>query len=94
MKTINILNITQKTSSNSDGDILYSYLSDNAVSDQVIIELNGSLNLSSSFLNSSVGKFIDVFGLDTFKQNVKLKTNKNTFSLISKYVQAYSVIHG
>ncbi len=94
MKTINIFNITQKTSSNNDGDILYSYLSDNAVSDQVLIELNGSLNLSSSFLNSSIGKFIDIFGLDTFKRNVKLKTNKNTYSLISKYVQDYSIIYG
>ena len=87
---INIENITASTSTNLDGDILFSYLSENAVIKSVVLEITGDRILSSSFLNSSFGKFIDIFGLETFRKNIRITTNRNIFNQLKKYVDSYS----
>lgn len=87
---INITSITTNTSTNQDGDLFYDFLKNNAVQNQVVISIPGHLNLSSSFLNSSIGKFIDVFGFDKFRSNIKISCNQNIFSQIKKYVDYYN----
>lgn len=92
IKHINIQSIINSTSTNADGDILYDFLINNALKDQVILQLDGHLTLSSSFLNSSFGKYIDIFGLDNFKKNIKIKSNDHIFSQLKRYVQMYTSI--
>ncbi|ASV30636.1 STAS-like domain-containing protein [Maribacter cobaltidurans] len=86
----NILSITSNTSTNLDGDLFFDFLKDNAVNDTVIVSIPGHVNLSSSFLNSSFGKYIDVFGMSKFKQNIKVSCNQSIFKQIKKYVDFYS----
>lgn len=82
--------IDKNTSTNRDGDQLYYYLVDNISNDQILLHFLPDVTLTSSFLNSSFGKFIDVFGLDNLKAKIKIKTNKSTFFVISKYLDNYS----
>jgi hypothetical protein len=92
MTKINLLDITPRTSINIEGDIFYNFLKDNAINDTVVIYIPGNLAISSSFLNSSIGKFIDIFGMDKFRSNVKISSNKNIFVQIKKYVDFYNDI--
>ncbi len=86
---IDLTLITKSTSTNIDGDNFYNYLVSNAINNSVIIQIPGHLTLSSSFLNSSIGKFIDVFGMNKFKSNVKISCNQNIYSQIKKYIDCY-----
>ncbi|TDT41958.1 hypothetical protein CLV90_3190 [Maribacter spongiicola] len=86
----NILDITPKTSTNSDGDVLFDFLSNSAVNDNVVLKIPGDVIISSSFLNSSVGKFIDVFGMENFKKNIKISCNRNIFNQLKKYVDFHN----
>lgn len=90
MNTIKLTQITPKTSTNQDGNLFFDFLINNAVNDTVIIEIDGHLTLSSSFLNSSVGKYIDIFGINKFKENVKISCNKNIFNQFKRYIQMYN----
>ena len=85
--------VTRNTSSNFDGDILCDFLFKNAINDQVVINIHGDFILSTSFLNSSFGKFIDNYGIELFKKNIKIKTNLNTFKRLKDYVNVYSQLY-
>ena len=84
MKTINILELYKETATNEAGELL----SNNVIP---ILEQNEAIQLdfsetgaiSTSFLNSSVGRWIDIFGISTVKDLVK-------FSGLTKY-QAQSL---
>lgn len=93
LKNIDLQVITNNTSTNSDGDLFYDFLSNNAVSNAVIIKIDGNLTLSTSFLNSSFGRFINIFGIDLFKSNIKIKSNSNTYNRLKLYVDTYSELH-
>jgi hypothetical protein len=73
-----------------DGDLFYDFLKNHAVNNNVIITIPGHLIISSSFLNSSIGKFIDVFGLDKFRKNVRISCNQNIYYQLKKYIDYYS----
>lgn len=90
---VDLQSITQSTSNNFDGDILYNFLIQNAVNNQVVINIHGNFILSTSFLNSSFGRYIDDYGIDLFKMNIKIKTNVNTFGRLKDYVDVYSQLH-
>lgn len=85
--------IDRNTSTNKDGDQLYHFLVDNISCDKITIHFSPEITLTSSYLNSSFGKFIDVFGVDKLKAKVRIKTNKSTFSVISKYLENYSHVY-
>jgi hypothetical protein len=96
MKThssIDLQSITANTSSNYDGDVLYIFLSKNAINNQVVINIQGNFILSTSFLNSSFGRFINDYGLELFKKNIKIKTNINTFNTLKDYINIYSKLY-
>ncbi|MBC7557223.1 MAG: STAS-like domain-containing protein [Chryseobacterium sp.] len=92
-KNINLHSITVSTSTNSDGDKLYNYLSKGAIHNKIILNIDGHYILSTSFLNSSFGKFIDIYGLDLFKTNIKIKSNANIYNRLKHYVSLYSDLY-
>ena len=94
-----IINIAEKignTSSNDDGTKLYAFLKDAVESNEsIIIEINPNLSMSSSFLNTSIGYFLDNFGKDMFFRTVKFKGSKKQFDRLNdylkKYIKAYEI---
>lgn len=96
MKTfshIDLQSITASTSSNSDGNVLYAFLIKNAVNSQVVLNIHGNFILSTSFLNSSFGRYINDYGIELFKNNIKIQTNINTFSRLKDYINVYSQLY-
>lgn len=94
MKTLILKNIVKNSSSNEQGMILFdslqsAYLSKNPL----ILYVDSDLSLSSSFLNSSIGLFLDKYGLNSFKQTVKFKGSKNQFSRMADYISKYSSLY-
>ncbi|MGV0847391.1 STAS-like domain-containing protein [Empedobacter falsenii] len=94
-----IINIAEKignTSSNEDGTKLFEFLK-NAVekNESIIIEINPGLSMSSSFLNTSIGYFLDNFGKEMFFKTVKFKGSKKQFERLNdylvKYIKAYEI---
>ncbi len=92
MNTIVLKNLVSNTSSNSQGFVLFNELK-KYKQDVVILEISNDLTLSSSFLNSSIGEYLDTFGLTEFKQNIKFKGSRNQYLRISKYLEDYSRLY-
>ena len=94
MKTLVLKNIVKDTSSNDQGMLLFTYLKDAYLSnDSIILDVDSNLSMSSSFLNSSIGLFLDNFGLDNFKKTLKFKGTKSQFSRISDYISKYNELY-
>lgn len=94
MKTLILKNIVKNSSSNEQGMILFDSLQDAYLSkDSLILYVDSNLSMSSSFLNSSIGLFLDKYGLNSFKQTVKFKGSKNQFLRLSDYINKYSSLY-
>lgn len=94
MKTLVLKNIVKDTSSNDQGMLLFTYLKDAYLSnDSIILDVDSDLSMSSSFLNSSIGLFLDNFGLDNFKKTLKFKGTKTQFSRIADYISKYNELY-
>lgn len=94
MKTLILKNIVKNSSSNEQGMILFYALQKAYLSkDSLILYVDSDLSMSSSFLNSSIGQFLDKYGLNSFKQTVRFKGSKNQFSRLSDYVKKYSSLY-
>lgn len=91
MKTLILKSLVKNSSSNEQGMILFNSLENAYLSqDSLILDVDSELTLSSSFLNSSIGQFLDKYGLNNFKQTVRFKGSKNQFSRLSEYIKKYS----
>lgn len=88
---ITLKDIVSDSSSNLAGKILFSELEKGIEfkEDLIVIVENDAL-LSSSFLNSSIGEFLDKYGVDTFKNKVKIKGTRTQFNRIVDYLNKYS----
>ncbi len=94
MKTLILKNIVKNSSSNEQGMILFDFLQNAYLSkDSLILYVDSDLSMSSSFLNSSIGQFLDKYGLNSFKQTVKFKGSKNQFSRLLDYINKYSSLY-
>lgn len=94
MKTLILKNIVQDSSSNEQGVVLFQYLKNAFLNEEVLIlEIDSELTLSSSFLNTSIGEFLDSYGLDSFRRTVKFKGAKNQFTKLSKYIKSYTELY-
>lgn len=94
MKTLILKNIVKNSSSNEQGVILFNSLEDAYLSNsQLILEVDSELAMSSSFLNTSIGLFLDKYGLSNFKETVKFKGSKNQFSRLSDYISTYNNLY-
>jgi len=94
MKTLILKNIVKNSSSNEQGMVLFDSLQNAYLSkDSLILYVDSDLSMSSSFLNTSIGQFLDKYGLNSFKQTVKFKGSKNQFSRLSNYINKYSSLY-
>lgn len=94
MKTLILKNIVKNSSSNEQGAVLFDSLQEaylNKVS--IILQIDSDSSLSSSFLNSSIGMFLDKYGLSNFKETVRFKGSKNQFSRLSDYITKYNNLY-
>lgn len=72
MKTLIVNNISNGTSTNSEAFSLYLELQKTARdNNSIILSFTNITFVSSSFLNSSIGQFIDEFGFNYFSKHIK-----------------------
>lgn len=94
MKTLILKNIVKDTSSNDQGDLLFNILRDAYLKkDSILLDVDSDLSMSSSFLNSSIGVFLDNFGLENFKRTLKFKGTKKQFIKVSDYINDYKELY-
>ncbi|CAM1361970.1 conserved protein of unknown function [Tenacibaculum soleae] len=94
MKTLILKDLVQDSSSNNQGAVLFNYLNDAFINEEsLVLEVDSDLSMSSSFLNTSIGCFLDKYGINSFKKTVKFKGSKNQFSRLSHYIKSYSEIY-
>jgi hypothetical protein len=94
MNTLVLKDLIKDTSSNEQGEILFNLMKKyfNS-SESFILEVDTDLSLSSSFLNSSFGQFLDLYGLISLKKIIKIKGSKFQFQKISTYIESYNEIY-
>lgn len=94
MKLITLNHIVDNCSSNVEGVKFFNAL-DSAikVDNEVIIVVDNDSALSSSFLNSSIGMFVEKYGIEFFKKNIKFQGSKNQFGRISNYLNKFSTVY-
>jgi hypothetical protein len=94
MQTINLRNIAPGFSSNTDAMSLFVVL-DKAIKNdkKLILEIDNSISLSSSFLNSSFGEIISLHGYEAFKTTCKINTTKTQFERLANYVKKYTAVY-
>lgn len=91
MCTIKLYDIMQEGDFPMAGTVLYDIIKKNMdSSDRIIIDMEGVSSLPSMFLNVSIGKFIDEFGLDKLKQKVSfVKIPKSQAERLRDYINRY-----
>ena len=94
MTTLDIKLIVPDYFSNDGGRALYDKMTE-CMNEKSVIELkfNDDMNLCSSFLNSSIGEFIENYGVDCFKSKFRFRGNKNQFKRISYYIKKHSEVY-
>lgn len=94
MGSLNVREIVNGSSTNLDGDALFSVLEQEYKQQgQILLVIDNDLAMSSSFLNSSIGAFLDKYGLEVFKKSIRFKGNQNQFNRLSRYIQKYTEAH-
>lgn len=89
-KKINLSDISKSYSTNSDGMLLYDFMVKVITAKQhVILVIENDTAMSSSFLNSSFGEFIENFGISSLRQFFKIETSKTQFTRLKSYINKY-----
>lgn len=91
MKTLVIKNLVTGTSTNAEAFSLFLGMKNCAeLGSSFTLDFTGVDYVSSSFLNSSIGEFIETYGFNTFASNVKFSgCNKDLAALIKSYVAKF-----
>jgi hypothetical protein len=90
MKSLSINNLVKNTSTNEEGIILFNVLNNAFLNNELlIISLDSISSLSSSFLNTSIGEFMDIYGYENLKKTLKIKGTKSQFEKINIYISKY-----
>ncbi len=85
--------IVSDTSSNTEGEKLYFALLQAKLGNRtVVLTAHQDHSFSSSFLNSSIGRLVDDYGVDSFKSSFRFKGSKAQFEKISNYLIVYESI--
>ncbi len=94
MKTIVLKSLITDSSSPNQGIILFESLQNAYLNKEVVfLHIDSDISMSLSFLNSSIGRFLDEYGLDNFKTTVKFKGSKNQFTRLLEYITKYSRLY-
>lgn len=94
MCTIVLKNIINTASNLPDaGSILFDRINDAFMSkEKVIIDMEDITSLSSVFLNTSIGKVIDVYGISKLKQDVSFsKITRQQAERLKEYLSKVSI---
>ena len=74
------------------GSELYDILVQKMDEPKIVLDMTGVTILPSMFLNVSIGKFIDNYGLDTLRSKISFhKISVSQAQRIRDYVQKYSL---
>jgi len=91
MKYLMLSELVDSTGSNEAGFVLFKKLKTARDTNTVItLCIEPTESLSSSFLNSSIGLFLETYGIVSFKETVKFKGNKAQFKKLSHYISMFS----
>ncbi len=94
MATLILNEIVTNASSNSEGEKLFMALSSMyKKGERVELVVDNNASMSSSFLNSSIGMFLEEHGLNAFKHTFKFRGSQNQFSRLSNYIKRFSETH-
>ncbi|WP_289042270.1 DUF4325 domain-containing protein [uncultured Zobellia sp.] len=94
MKTLILRDIVDNSSSVEQGMVLFNHLKSAYNNGHtIILQVDSDLSLSSSFLNSSVGEFLDAYGFSNFRNTLKFKGSKTQFQRFNKYIQEYKDLY-
>lgn len=94
MKTLILRDIVKNSSSVEEGLILFNHLKSAYLKNStILLVVDSEMSLSSSFLNSSVGAFLDDYGFTNFKSTVKFKGSKTQFQRFNKYLKNYNDLY-
>lgn len=73
------------------GSELYDILVQKMDEPKIVLDMTGVTILPSMFLNVSIGKFIDNYGLDTLRSKISFhKISVSQAQRIKDYIQKYS----
>lgn len=90
MDTLILKTLIDDTSSNSEGLVLFSRLKNAHLNNSpIVLVVDSDLHMSSSFLNTSFGYFLEEYGISNFKKTVSFKGSKMQFDRLSKYINSY-----
>lgn len=94
VKTLILKNIVKNSSSNEEGVILFNALQEAYLNRELLLlDVDSDLSMSSSFLNTSIGAFLDKYGFASFKEIVKFKGSKTQFSRLNNYISKYKKLY-
>lgn len=94
MKTLILREIVRNSSSSEEGIVLFKYLNEAYLGGYtILLQIDSDLSLSSSFLNASIGEFLDAYGFFNFKNVLKFKGSKTQFLRLNKYIQEYKDLY-
>ncbi|MFD0993777.1 hypothetical protein [Tenacibaculum geojense] len=94
MKTLVLKNIVRNSSSNKEGLVLFDALQKAYLNEeQLLLYVDSDLSMSSSFLNTSIGSFLDKYGYINFKETVRFKGSKNQFLRLKSYINSYKDLY-
>ena len=92
MTTINLKNY-MNTQGISNANSLYLLLEKSFLdNEKLLLLIDNDTPVTSSFLNPSIGLFLDNYGLDGFKNTVRFRSTKTQFERFSNYVKKYNEI--
>lgn len=86
--------IVSNSSTSEEGEKLYAAMvHEYNKRDRIVLIVDNDASMSTSFLNSSVGMFLENFGFDAFKSTVQFKGTQNQFNRLLRYVEKYKQAH-
>lgn len=89
--TIRLMDIVSGTSTNGEGLILFNVMNNLLLNNQKVrLSLEGATPFSTSFLNSSIGNLIDIYGIETIRK--RLVFSSLTKSQIKKMTSYFEMV--
>lgn len=94
MAALILNNVVDNASSNSEGDKLFLALKDlYDRGEKIELVVDNEATMSSSFLNSSIGLFLEKYGINAFKESFKFRGSQNQFNRLSNYIKKFTEAH-
>ncbi|SDS41913.1 STAS-like domain-containing protein [Winogradskyella sediminis] len=94
MKNLILKDLVKNSSSNEEGMVLFNVFQEAYLNNtQILLEIGSDISMSSSFLNTSIGEFLDKYGFLKFKETVKIKGSENQFNRLNNYINKYKDLY-